>query len=87
MKPRLEAAPWTTEDDQILWRRTLRVGKREQTWYQAFDCRPQDRRDADLMLKAQSDRTASLVLIDPYNMGRSYAAVDVRGKGDGWCPL
>jgi len=60
MKPRLEAAPWTTEDDQILWRRTLRVGKREQTWCQAFDCRPQDRRDADLMLSWQCQEMETL---------------------------
>jgi hypothetical protein len=86
MKPRLDLPPQEPEYDLMWFIVAVRIDPNRKGRVRHW-AEQSDRRDADLMLKAQSDRTASLVLIDPYNMGRSYAAVDVRGKGDGWCPL
>lgn len=45
-----------------------------------------DRRDAALMLEAQSDKTASVVALRN-GSAQFTGVVHVRGIGDGWCPL
>ena len=46
-----------------------------------------DRRDADVMLRAQLDKTCSVTLVISWESQRLYESVDVRGIGEGWCAL
>jgi hypothetical protein len=93
MKPRLPVRSLTLQDLAIIFGVALRFAPHHDRWIQAF-CRvsvPQDRRDADLMLEAQCDKTASIVLFREYDRRTQSdshgVAIDVRGIGDGWCPL
>ena len=84
MKPRLVSLPLTSEDVMI-WRRWRRhVGD---PWYGRLriEYGAADIRDGDLMLHAQSDRSAPVAAMrDGY--GRFNAAIDVRG-GVQWLEL